>query len=337
MRLKPRILNLALQGGGAHGAFTWGVLDALLADEELNYEGLSGSSAGALNAVLFTEGWRIGGREGARKALAAFWAELGRQVPFELFITGQGESVALSTSSRLLMKWAGRFSPEQINPMDRSPLRDLLLSHVDFEALRAASPFKLFLGATQANTGKLRVFREHEVSVDVLLASTCLPQLHRAVKIDGEAYWDGGFAANPPMFPLFYGCESPDLMLVLLSPLRHEAEPKSAHAIAERALELAFSANFMQEMRMFLEAVTLARSSWLPSGGLERRLRKSRFHMISAQGIGSMHRTETKLIAHWPFLEFLHDQGRERADAWRSQHASAVGRNSSANLRDWFG
>jgi NTE family protein len=216
-------------------------------------------------------------------------------------------------------------------------LRDLLLQHVDFEALRKDSPFKLFIGATQANTGKLRVFRETEISVDVLLASSCLPKLHHAVTIDGEPYWDGAFSANPAVYPLFYDCRSRDVMLVLLSPLRYESAPRSAEEIQQRALELAFSANLMREMRTFQQATAFARSAWLPPGSLERRLREMRFHMIDSQDLASMQRTETKLIAHAPFLELLRDQGRERAEAWLTEHASAVGRQATVDLNACFG
>lgn len=330
-------LNLALQGGGAHGAFTWGVLDALLADDRIQFEGLSGSSAGALNAVLFAEGWRRDGRDGARRALAEFWSALGQQLPFEFLVKGEGENIGLSAATKMMLKWAGLFSPAQLNPLGHSALRDLLKQQIDFARLRENSPFKLFIGATQANTGKLRLFRETEASVDVLLASTCLPRLHQPVTIDGEPYWDGAYSANPAVYPLFYECRSRDVMLVLLSPLRHESAPRSADEIEQRALELAFSANLMREMRMFQQAIACARSTWLPTGTLERRLREMRFHMVDSQDLASMQRTETKLIAHTPFLELLHDQGRERATAWLSEHANAVGRRATVDMNSCFG
>lgn len=330
-------MSLALQGGGAHGAFTWGVLDELLGDGRFEFDGLSGASAGALNAVLFAEGWRKGGRDGARSALADFWAALGHQLPFELFVTGEGESTALSPPSRLMMRWARQFSPQQLNPLDRSPLRDLLEQHVDFRALARASPFRLFIAATQANTGKLRLFREGEISVEVLLASTCLPQVHHAVRIDGEPYWDGGYSANPAVSPLLHDCGSTDVLLVLLSPLRHSGLPHGRGEIEQRALELSFSANLMREMRMLMDSTALARSSWLPLGRLERRLRAMRYHLIHTQGIASMRRGETMMIAHAPFLEHLRGQGAQRALGWLHDSASAVGHASSVNLHDWFG
>jgi NTE family protein len=333
----PRTINLALQGGGAHGAFTWGVLDALAKDDRLHFEGLSGSSAGAINAVLFADGWLKGGRSGARQALSAFWTALGRKLPFELLTRGTGEDIGLTPASKLLMRWASHFSPAQLNPFDLSALRDLLVEQIDFEALRRASPFKLFIGATQALTGKLRVFREDELSVDVLLASTCLPKLHRTVTIDGEPYWDGGYAANPAIYPLFYECRSRDVLLVLLSPLRHEGALDSIEAIEQRATELAFSANLMREMRTFMQAADFSRTSLLPAGSLERRLRAMRFHLIDAHDLASMQRSETKLIAYEPFLQLLHDQGRDRAKEWLSTQADDVGRRSTLDLRQAFG
>lgn len=330
-------LNLALQGGGSHGAFTWGVLDALLEDGRFQFEGLSGSSAGALNAVLFAEGWRRDGRGGARRALSDFWSALGQQVPFEFLVKGEGENIGLSAAGKMMMKWAGLFSPTQLNPLGHSALRELLKQQIDFGRLRRDSPFKLFIGATQANTGKLRVFRETEASLDVLLASTCLPRLHPAVTIDGEPYWDGAYSANPAIYPLFYDCRSRDVMLVLLSPLRHESAPHTAEEIEHRALELALSANLMREMRTFQQATAFARSTWLPPGSLERRLRAMRFHMIDSQDLASMQRTETKLIAHTPFLELLHTQGRARATAWLNEHATAVGRRATIDMDGCFG
>jgi NTE family protein len=330
-------LNLALQGGGAHGAFTWGVLDALLEDERLHFEGLSGSSAGALNATLFAEGWRRGGRDGARLALSEFWSALGTQLPFDLLVTGHGEDVSLSAATKMMLRWAGLFSPTQLNPLDHNALRDVLVRQIDFAALRRSCPFKLFIGATQANTGKLRVFRETELSVEVLLASSCLPRLHHTVTIEGEEYWDGAFSANPAVYPLFYDCRSRDVMLVLLSPLRHQTAPVSAEEIEQRMLELAFSANLMREMRTFQQATAFARSAWLPPSGLERRLREMRFHMIDSQDLASMQRTETKLIAHAPFLKLLCDQGRARAQAWLLENAGAVGRRATVDLDGCFG
>ncbi|WP_296447887.1 patatin-like phospholipase family protein [Rhodoferax sp. UBA5149] len=332
----PRRLNLALQGGGAHGAFTWGVLDALLEDPGLVFEGLSGSSAGAMNAVMFADGWAKGGRDGARQGLSDFWTEVGKQMPWGMTTHGQGEAISLSPASKLLASWAGYFSPSQLNPLDLNPLRDLLNRQVDFERLREASPFKLFIGTTQANTGKLRVFRETELTVDVLLASACLPKIHHPVEIDGEPHWDGGYAANPAVFPLFYDCESRDILLVLLSPLQREGRLNTVEEIEERIVELAFSANFMREMRMFAQATEFSNPTFLTWGRLERRLQKMRFHMIDSNQVPSLQRSETKVLAYGPFLTLLRAQGRERATDWLSAQSAEVGQRSTVDMKKWF-
>jgi NTE family protein len=334
---RPARLNLALQGGGAHGAFTWGVLDALLEDPRIHLEGLSGSSAGAMNAVVLTDGWMKGGRDGARDALAAFWAVIGKQMPSGMVSRGEGDAIDLSPAGKLLASWAGYFSPSQLNPFDLNPLRELLDHQIDFERLRASSPFKLFVGTTQANTGKLRVFREHELSVEVLLASACLPKIHRAVEIDGEPYWDGGYSANPAVFPLFYDCQSRDVLLVLLSPLRHEGTPRTKEEIDARIVELAFSAHFMREMRMFARASAFATPGLLARGRLERRLHTTNFHMIDASELASLRRTATKVLAYGPFLQRLREQGRERGAEWLSAHSASIGQRSTIDIDRLFG
>ena len=330
-------LNLALQGGGAHGAFTWGVLDALLADPRIQFEGLSGSSAGAMNAVVMADGWLKGGREGARRGLGEFWSAIGQHMPSGLVTQGESDAISLSPAAKMLASWAGYFSPSQLNPMDLNPLRDLLVRQVDFKQLRSTCPFKLFVGATHVNTGKLRVFRESELSVDVLLASACLPTIHHAIEIDGEPYWDGGYSANPAVFPLFYDCDSRDVLLVLLSPLEREGTPRSVAEIEARIVELGFSANFMREMRMFVHAAAFSSPGFLTMGRLERRLQKLRFHMIDSSALASLQRSETKLLAHAPFLELLRSQGQQRAGEWLVEHLAGVGQRSTVDVKKWFG
>ena len=328
-------LNLALQGGGAHGAYTWGVLDALLADERLHFEALSGSSAGAMNAVVLAEGWRRGGRAGAREALARFWNELGQHMPWGLVSPQQGGGIGLGSAGKLLASWAGQFSPAQLNPFDLNPLRDLLAAQIDFDALRAHSPFKLFVGTTQVNTARLRLFREHELSVDVLLASACLPRIHRTVVIDGEPYWDGGYSANPAVFPLFYECDARDVLLVLLNPLRRSHTPQSVAEIETRIAELGFNSHFMREMRMFAQATGFAAPAL--GGRLEQRLRAMHFHMIGGSELESLARSDSKLLPHAPFLQHLHDLGLEDAQAWLRDCAPQLGRRSTIDVPALFG
>lgn len=333
----PAPLNLALQGGGAHGAFTWGVLDALLEDPQIQFEGLSGSSAGAMNAVVLADGWIKDGRSGARQGLVDFWTAVGQHIPFGMVTQGDSDAISLSPASKLLANWAGYFSPTQLNPLDLNPLRDLLNQQIDFKRLRERSPFKLFVGTTQANTGKLRVFRENELTTEVLLASACLPKIHHAVEIDGEPYWDGGYSANPAVFPLFYHCDSRDVLLVLLNPLQREGTPRTVEEIDTRITELGFSATFMREMRMFSQATEFSSPTFMTWGRLERRLQKMRFHMIDASQLVSLERSETKLLAHLPFLELLHRQGRDRTATWLTSHADELGRRSTIDLKKWFG
>ncbi len=335
-RHTPARLNLALQGGGAHGAFTWGVLDALLEDSRIELEGLSGSSAGAMNAVVLADGWMKGGREGARQGLTQFWTAVGRQTPTGMVAHGEGDALGLSTASKVLATWAAYFSPSQLNPFDLNPLRELLVRQVDFEQLRRHCPMKLFVAATQANTGKVRVFRESELTIDMLLASACLPKLHRPVTIEGEPFWDGGYSANPAVFPLFYDCDSRDVLLVLLSPLEHQQTPHTVQQIEARIVELAFSANFMREMRMFAQAIEFSSPRFLTMGRLERRLHAMRFHMIDSSQLVSLQSTETKLLTYGPFLAKLMRQGRERSAVWINEHFSGVGRRSTLDLKQHF-
>jgi NTE family protein len=336
LRKPSRRISAALQGGGAHGAFTWGVLDALLADPRVHFEGLSGSSAGAMNAVVMANGWIKDGRDGARQALNDFWSSVGKQMPIGMVTQGEGEAISLSPASKLLANWAGYFSPSQLNPFDLNPLRDLIAAQVDFDRLRATCPFKLFVGATQANTGKLRVFRESELTLDMLLASACLPKIHHAVEIEGEPYWDGGYSANPAVFPLFYDCDSSDVLLVLLSPLQRDQTPRTVEEIEARIVELAFSAHFMREMRMFSRAADYASPGFITMGRLERRLQKMRFHMIDSSQLASLQRTDTKLLAHPSFLERLCQQGQARASTWLAEHFDGVGRRSTVDVKKWF-
>jgi NTE family protein len=335
-----RPLNLALQGGGAHGAFTWGVLDALLADENFSVEGISGTSAGAMNAVCLAAGLLQGGRQGARQLLREFWTAIAREAPF----TTPNEGPNLPPALKLMLPLTAHLTPEQLNPLDLNPLRDILAQLIDFPALQQAAAPRLFIAATHANSGKLRIFRGAELTLDALLASACLPTLHRTVMIDGEPYWDGGYSANPAIFPLVYDCISPDILLVLLTPLRYQATPASAVDIRQRLTELAFNATFLREMRMFAnlreEAERRRLPDWLPKwlqlAPLEQRLRRVRFHAITADSVLGPLPAESKLAVNLPFFEKLHADGRLHAQQWLAQSAPAVGRQSTLDLGALF-
>ena len=329
-------LNLALQGGGAHGAFTWGVLDALLEDGTLDFEGVSGTSAGAMNAVCLAHGLMVGGRDGARRALADFWTAVANSSPFDT----ENAAPTLAPAMKMMLQWADYLSPEQLNPLDLNPLRDIIGQQIDLARLRRASPVKLFIAATHANSGKLRIFHNHELSVDALLASACLPTIHRTVTIDGEPYWDGGYSANPAVFPLLYECTTPDILLILLTPLHYSETPASAADIKQRLRELAFNATFLREMRMFAHLREQIGNSWLPEwlpiGRFERRIGRLRFHAISADSLLGGLPAASKLAVSRPFFERLRDDGRQHARDWLARHRAALGQQATLDLARLF-
>ncbi|MBW8757487.1 MAG: patatin-like phospholipase family protein [Burkholderiales bacterium] len=334
----PRLLNLALQGGGAHGAFTWGVLDALLEDGRIAFDGLSGTSAGAMNAVVLAHGWLEGGRDGARAALRRFWTALADTMPLEVTRQDIGGGVHLAPLVRLWMAWAHYVTPAQFNPLDVNPLRALLSEQVDFERLRRLRPMRLFVAATDADSGRLRVFEGRELSVDALLASSCLPTVFHAPRIAGRTYWDGGYAGNPAVFPLLRGGRSQDMLLVLLSPLEWPPmQPAaSAHELRARVAEISFTAAFRREMQALAHARGApARRAW--RRWLLAEPPSPRFHLIEA-GPALEHVTaETRLAVSARFFEALHELGRATAAGWLAQHFEALGRRDSVDLVATFG
>jgi NTE family protein len=333
----PPSLNLALQGGGAHGAFTWGVLDALLADGRIQFDGVSGTSAGAMNAVVLAQGLMAGGREGARAALQTFWNTVASSAPFEVAVpSADGKNMLLSPTMRLLLQWSHYFSPDQLNPFDLNPLRDIITAQIDFEQLRQRSPVHLFIAATHANSGKLRLFRTHELTPEMVLASACLPTMHRSIVIDGEPYWDGGYSANPAVFPLFEECKASDIMLVMLAPLTHKLTPSSAKDIRNRMMELAFNATFLREMRMFAHLREHVGASWLKLGAFERRRHQTHFHVIEASELMAELSTESKLAANMQFFGMLKELGQLHAQTWLNSHFTDIGKRSSADLSTLF-
>jgi len=337
--LKPRrpSLNLALQGGGAHGAFTWGVLDALLADGRFDFDGVSGTSAGAMNAICLAQGLMSGGRDGARAALARFWHAVADSSPFPSSGNdASGDPPKMPAALKLMLQWTDYLSPEQLNPLDINPLRDILVEQIDFERLHRENPIRLYIAATHANSGKVRILRNPELSVDAILASACLPTIHRTIEITGEPYWDGGYSANPAVFPLFFECDSADILLVLLTPLHYAETPASAQDIKGRLRELAFNATFLREMRMFAHLRTLVSTSLFPLGRMERRLNRARFHAISAESLMSELHAESKLTVSLPFFKRLFDNGQAHAKAWLSEHHGAIGQQSTVDLEGLF-
>jgi NTE family protein len=336
-----RLLNLALQGGGAHGAFTWGVLDALLEDERIAFDGLSGSSAGALNAVVLASGWTTGGRTGARAALRRFWMALADTMPLDMTRHDADGGVHLAPAVKWWMAWAHYVTPAQFNPLDVNPLRELLAAQVDFERLRRDCPLRVFVAATHADSGRLRVFDAPELSVDAVLASACLPTVFQAPRIDGQAYWDGGYAANPAVFPLLRGGRSLDVLLVLLSPLDWPpTQPTdTARELHARVAEIAFTAAFRREMQAIVRERAQRRppawQRWLPDAWRPAPP-EPRFHLIEAGPALEHLAGDTRLAVNARFFETLHGLGRASAARWLAAHAGALGRRDSVDLAARF-
>lgn len=327
--MEPLKLNLALQGGGAHGAFTWGMLDQLLQHRPLRLEGISGTSAGAMNAVLLAAGWQQGGAEGARELLSRFWHGLMMPGPLD----PGGMSHHWSLWWRDMTK---HLSPYDLNPFDINPLRTLLEELIDFEALRKNSPCKLFIAATHVESGRLRLFREYELTPDHLLASACLPELYQAVEIDGEHYWDGGFVGNPVVYPLIFDCSSPDLMMLLLHPRESKGLPTHAQGIADRVAELGFQTTFLREMRALAAMKQRIKYRvWLQSK-VARRVRNLRLYRLEpGEGLNSLHRG-SKLDTRRDFLLALQERGEQNMQSWLNVDGMHLGRKGNCDLEAEF-
>ena len=336
--MQNKTVTLALQGGGSHGAFTWGVLDRLLEDTRIDIEGISGASAGAMNAVVMSHGYAVGGRDGARQALADFWESVSTNDLFS-FMPHHALSdaaIARQASSNAVMKglfsMMRLFSPYQFNPFDLNPLRDILVRQIDFDRLRTDGNIKLFIAATQVSTGTLKIFRNRNLSLDALLASACLPSMHHAIEIDGEAYWDGGLTANPPIFPLLHLCASPDIMVVLLHPFRRPKTPTTSDEIGQRLTEISFSSTFFTE----IGGIALARRNIAEdpdaSGKLEQRLKNLNMHVIDANDLMSHLSGSSKLNTKSSFINALRDAGRQQATNWLSEKFDDLGCRSSFEL-----
>jgi NTE family protein len=335
-------VNLALQGGGAHGAFAWGVLDKLLEDGCTDIAAISATSAGAMNAVVMAYGVSLGGREGAREKLAEFWSEISRvgaiyspvrTLPWEKWLQAYGYQSEYSPSYMAFQAMTHLFSPYQLNPFNVNPLKDILLDVVDFEKLaRCNRATRIFLSATNVRTGKIRVFSNPELSADAVLASACLPYIFKAVEIDGEAYWDGGFMGNPAIFPLIYNDGPRDVVIVHINPIERKRLPRTAPEIFDRINEISFNSSLMREMRA-VEFVTRL----IDEGALDKRqYNRIRIHSIRDDAEMCQLGVATKLNPDWDFLCRLRDAGRHRAAAWLDESLDEVGARSTVDLASVF-
>jgi NTE family protein len=330
-----KAINLALQGGGAHGAFTWGVIDRLLEDGRIRIEAISGTSAGAMNAVVMADGLAKGGYEGARNALTKFWREIAQATRYSpvqrapidmLFGNWSLDASPGYIFFDLLNKMA---SPYQINPLNLNPLKDIIEHTVDFEKMRAADDIKLFISATNVETGRVKVFKRHELTADMVMASACLPFVFQAVEIDGVPYWDGGFMGNPVLFPFHNSTQTRDYVIVQINPVERKGTPRSAREILNRMNEISFNASLLNELRSIEFAGRL-----IDEGKLKpQEFKRVNLHIIEAHSELDPLGASSKFNAEWDFLTHLRDIGRRAADRWLEKNFEMMGERSSVDMK----
>ena len=333
-----KIINLALQGGGSHGALTWGVLDRLLEDERLVIAEISGTSAGAMNAAVLADGWQRSGRQGAREALERFWRAVARAAllspiqrsPLDRLL---GRHSLDASPGYLWAEGLGRmFSPYQLNPLGLNPLRAILEQVVDFDNVNRCREIAIHVTATHVRTGRAKIFSRGAVSCDAILASACLPQLYPAVEIDGEEYWDGGFSANPALLPLVVSPASPDIVIVQINPAVRHDPPRSAREIMNRVNEISFNTSLIKELRAIALMQRMLAGQSVNAGPAGRTY----LHLIHTDAEVQDLAASSKLNAEWPYLRMLFDRGRGWAEAWLAAHFDALGVRSSFDLERFF-
>ncbi|MDI4237684.1 patatin-like phospholipase family protein [Bradyrhizobium sp. Arg237L] len=332
MNRSPVLIDLALQGGGSHGAFTWGVLDRLLEEPWIQIAGISGTSAGAMNAAVLADGWTEGGAAGARDALDKYWRSVSRAAAFSPLQRSPLDHLmgrwSLDTSPAYLFTdlMSRVLSPYDLNPLGFNPLREILAGAIDFERL-ARAPIKLFVTATRVRTGRGRIFRNAEINADVLLASACLPTMFRAIEIDGEPYWDGGYAGNPTITPLVRETDARDTILVQINPTERPEQPRTAAEILNRLNEISFNSPLAKELRM----IALLRQVADPGTGEGARWAQMKTHRIKSDMLAAFG-ASSKLNAEWAFTSKLREEGRRAANEFLDTHGADLGVRSTADL-----
>jgi NTE family protein len=331
-------INLALQGGGAHGAFTWGVLDSLLADPRIEIEGISGASAGAINAVMLADGLARGGPQEARKRLADVWravsrngdlTDLQRTVADKLlsFVPYEGTPV---------QAWFDAFTslltPYDFNPLNINPLKEIIERFVDFDALRASGGLKLFISATNVFTGRLRIFPREKVTAEVIMASACLPMVFQAVEIDGIPYWDGGYMGNPAIFPFFSTTDTDDVVIVAINPVERDMTPHTQGDIMNRINEITFNSSLIDEYRAIEFVTRLIDQGRLPRGRGAGEYRRINVHRIALDSAFKELTADTKLDSDFAFFELLRNGGQRAGQDFLSKHFDDLGVRSTVDL-----
>jgi NTE family protein len=332
-----KTVNLALQGGGSHGAYSWGVLDALIEDERIAIGAISGASAGAISGAVYASGLAEGGRDGARAKLEDFWLSVsteGSLAPAQrkLFDAWLGMWGRFQPVSRWLTGWTEAVlqfaSPYAFNPFNTNPLRGHIVAAVDFDRLRAGESPQLFVAATNVRTGRGEIFRRDVLTADHLMASACLPQLFQAVEIGPDAYWDGGYAGNPPLWPLFYETKCHDVIIVQINPIERAEIPHAPEDISNRLNEITFNSSLLGELRAADFVARLIRSGILES----EDYRLERLHRIGGAGRLECFDASTKFDVSWPFLRELRDLGRADAKAWLEENFDAIGVHGTLDI-----
>ncbi len=322
---RAKRVNLALQGGGSHGAYAWGVIDQLLADGRLEIEGISGTSAGSVNAVVYAYGRMVGGIDGAREMLEKFWKRL----------SASGAGFNYPEAFQAFKAMTGSVSPYQWNPFNWNPFRQALVEIVDFERLRTDKATKLFLAATNVETGKARIFTTPEVSADVVMASSCLPFLFQAVEIEGQHYWDGGYMGNPALYPLFYETASRDVIIIHINPIERKGVPRQAHEIENRLNEITFNASLIKELRAVAFVQRLLEEGLL-NDGFHGKFKNVLMHSVRADKVLRDLSVASKFSLDWKFLRELHERGFATGRSWLAENYRHVGKRSSVDLRKEF-
>ena len=333
-----KTINLALQGGGAHGAFTWGALDRLLEEEDLEYEAITATSAGAMNAAMMVTGLARGGRQGAKDLLAEFWkriteSAIGPQSPFTMFAMPPDPAKMAGffeySPAYMMGDWLTRtFSPYQLNPLNINPLRDLLEEMIDFNEVCGEPGPKMFVNATSVRHGRPKVFSGDEITVDSILASACLPYLFQAVEIDGEPYWDGGYVGNPAIYPLIYEAKCRDVLIVHINPIERAEAPRTAGEIANRINEISFNASLIREMR----AINFVQHL-IDEGVIDKdRWKRMRVHSVRDDATMSAFSVATKISPDWGVITELFEAGRKTSDVWLKEHKNKIGKTDSVDI-----
>ncbi len=344
-----KVINLALQGGGAHGAFTWGVLDALLEEETLEFEGITATSAGSMNAAAFISGYVQGGRAGARESLETFWRAVSRAGDVWGGARAKASWNAIESSNPFI-KWFGfddldesamfavgealnwTFSPYQLNPLGFNPLRGILERTVDCAAIQSCERFKLFICATNVRTGQAKIFRNNEASIDVLLASAALPFLFQAIEIGEEAYWDGGYIGNPSLWPLFYEAQCRDLLLIHVNPVMRNDIPRRAYAIQNRLNEVTFNSSLLKELRAIAFVKKLIEEDMLRPE-YQSRYKDILLHAVRSDTVMSALSVASKYNTSWEALTHLFDLGRKQGRAWLRKNLNQVGVSDTVDIQ----